>query len=109
MYDITLLPYDSLTYVSVAHGSSIWLGHAICSRDMHNLIKYVFILDKPPSSNHLPIFTVFNIVFSDNAPLTNIHRTDKKVIKWSYATRVTLDKHKMLTKKILLTLIFPLG
>ena len=76
---------------------------------MHNLIKHVSILDKPPSSDHLPLFTVFNIVFSDNAPLKDIYCADKKVIKWCDATRVSLDKYKMLTKNFFLNTAVPSG
>ena len=47
---------------------------------MNNLIKHIPILDRPPSFDQLPPFTVFNITLSDNASLKNIHCTDKKDI-----------------------------
>ena len=55
--DITILLHDP----NDAHGPTSLVNHAICSRDMHNLIKHDSILDKPPSSDHLLLSTVFNI------------------------------------------------
>ena len=88
-------------YVSDVHGSTFWLDHVICSRDMHNLIKKN-IPDKPPSSNHLPLSTVFNITLNDNLHV-------KKVIKWCDASHVSLDKYKMLTKNLFLKCTYNKG
>ena len=93
-----MLPYDSFTYVSDAHGSTSWLDHVVCSRDMPTLIKHVFILDKLPSSDHLLLSTVFNITFNDNVHIKNIHCADKKVIKWCDASRGSLVKYECLLR-----------
>ena len=68
MSDITLLSHESLTYISEAHGITSWLDYVICSRNTHSLIKHVCILDRPLSSDHLPLFIDFNIVFNDIVP-----------------------------------------
>ena len=43
------------TYVSNAHSSTSWLDHIICSFDLYSMISDLFILDKLPSSDHLPL------------------------------------------------------
>ena len=50
---------DKYTYVSDAHMSTSWLDHYICSTSMHQNISYMTILDKLPSSDHLPIAATF--------------------------------------------------
>ena len=76
---------------------------------MHNLNKHVCIIDKPPSSDHLHLSTVFNVNFNDNVPVKNIHCTDKKVIKWCDDSRVSLDKYTSLTKSFFLNTADPSG
>ena len=96
--DITLLTRDSFTYVSEAHCTTSWLDHAICSRNIHSLIKHVCILDRPPLSDHLPLFTDFNIVFNDSVPSKNYTRcSDRKTINRSQASNVSIAKYKKLT------------
>ena len=85
-----MLSYDHCTYGSDTHGPISLLDHVICSRDMHNLNKYVYILDKSPSSDHLPLS-------SDHLPLSTFKEHTLYVIKWSDVSRVSLDKSKKLT------------
>ena len=46
---------NQFTYVSNAHSSTSWLDHIICSFDFYSIISDLFILDKLPSSDHLPL------------------------------------------------------
>ena len=46
---------NTYTYVSDAHNSTSWLDHFICSHSVHSLITDLHILDKCPSSDHLPV------------------------------------------------------
>ena len=43
------------TNVSDAHSTTSWLDHIICSFDFYSIISDLFILDKLPSSDHLPV------------------------------------------------------
>ena len=60
---------------------------------MHTLVKCISILDRPPSSDHLPLAIDFNIVLSGNIPFTNIKYSEKKVINWSDASRISLIRN----------------
>ena len=46
---------NQFTYVSDAHSTTSWLDHIICSFDFYSIILDIFILDKLPSSDHLPL------------------------------------------------------
>ena len=38
-----------------AHNSNWWLYHFICSYSVNSMVTYLYILDKCPSSVHLPV------------------------------------------------------
>ena len=42
-------------YVSDAHSTTSWLDHIICSHDVKCKMTVIEILDKLPSSDHLPL------------------------------------------------------
>jgi len=50
---------SNFTYVSDAHSTTSWLDHYVCSFSAHNEITLMQILDKLPSSDHLPLAAVF--------------------------------------------------
>jgi exonuclease III len=52
---------NTFTYVSDAHGSTSWLDHYICSHTMYNEICAINIVDKLPSSDHLPLSVIFRL------------------------------------------------
>jgi hypothetical protein len=43
------------TYVSMAHGTTSWLDHAVCSADADRLITEIQVLDLSPASDHRPL------------------------------------------------------
>ena len=43
------------TYVSDAHHRTSWLDHIVCSHDIYYKLTFIKILDKLPSSDHLPL------------------------------------------------------
>ena len=58
---------NQFIYVSEAHSSTSWLDHILCSFDYYSIILDIFILDKLPSSDHLPLccryrFDLYNII-----------------------------------------------
>ena len=61
-YELTISDYQrygrgsgQFTYVSDVHNSTSWLDHIICSHNVYSKIKAIKILDKLPSSEHLPL------------------------------------------------------
>ena len=70
-YELTISDYKrygrgsgQFTYVSDAHNSTSWLDHIICSHNVHSKIKAIKILDKLPSSDHLPLQMTLDVVFN---------------------------------------------
>ena len=61
------------TYVSDAHHSTSWLDHVICSSNMHSAIGGIYVVDKLPSSDHLPLVVTFSMKVVDKARVTNAH------------------------------------
>ena len=43
------------TYVSDAHNTTSWLDHVLCSHDISTKLSSLRILNKFPSSDHLPM------------------------------------------------------
>ena len=43
------------TYVSDAHNTTSWLDHIFCSHDVQRKLVSIDILDRLPSSDHLPL------------------------------------------------------
>ena len=68
------------THVSDAHNTTSWLDHVICSQDIKRKLVFIDILDRLPSSDHLPLYVMleFNCehmtaakhVYSKQAKLT---------------------------------------
>ena len=94
---------DKYTYVSDAHTSTSWLDHYICSTSMHRNISYMTILDKLPSSDHLPIAATFT--YPDDLPVQSsvsdaadsnkaclwYKATPEMISRYSHATMMMLD------------------
>ena len=47
--------------------------HNICSSNMHNVIGSIYVVDKLPSSDHLPIGVTFSMKVVDKARVTSAH------------------------------------
>ena len=52
---------DKYSYVSDAYSTTSWLDHFICSYDLHTKIVEMQILEKSPSSGHLPVYANFTL------------------------------------------------
>ena len=61
------------TYVSDAHHSTSGLDHVICSSNMHSAIGGINVVDKLPSSDHLPLVVTFSLKVVDSARVTSAH------------------------------------
>ena len=62
-------------YVSVAHCTTSWLDHILCSFDMHSKVSSVHVIDKMPCSDHLPIAATFDIC--NKLPKAESRKVDK--------------------------------
>ena len=67
--DYEMLGRNSVFYtcVSDAHHSTSWLDQDICSSNMHNVIGSIYVVDKLPSSDHLPLDVIFSMTIVDKA------------------------------------------
>ena len=70
-YDLSISDYhrygrDSgqFTYVSDAHSTTSWFDHIICSHDVKCKMTAIEILDKLPSSDHLPLQSAMDVDFN---------------------------------------------
>ena len=85
------------THVSNAHGSTSWLDHVICSRDMQAKLQSVSILDMLPSSDHVPLAAVFDFITSPVFIDTSTCPSNKVNFNWAKATDKDLLDYKYLT------------
>ena len=101
-YDLSISDYDrygrdsgQFTYVSDAHSTTSWLDHIICSHDVKCKMTAIEILDKLPSSDHLPLQAAmdvdFNCVF--NCIDVSACPKDKISYNWSQCTPDDLEKY----------------
>ena len=49
------------TYVSDAHCTTSWLDHVLCSQDLQRKLRLINVLDKLPSSDHLPLSVIIDV------------------------------------------------
>lgn len=57
--DQILLPADSFTYISDAHGSTSWIDHCISSNSAHQAIAHIKVLHDFIISDHRPLAITF--------------------------------------------------
>ena len=48
-------------YVSDAHCTTSWLDHVLCSQDLQRKLRLINVLDKLPSSDHLPLSVIIDV------------------------------------------------
>ena len=53
--DKIILPVDSFTYVSDAHGTCSWLDHVVSSKSAHDAIQNIEIVHQFIFSDHRPV------------------------------------------------------
>ena len=89
------------TYVSDAHATTSWLDHYICSTAMHGVISEMNILDKLPSSDHMPITAVFSChAVTEARPVTH-HDGQAKTCKWYKAVPHDIARYTQATQRLL--------
>ena len=68
---------DTYTYVNEAHNSTSWLNHFSCSHNVNAMITDLYILDKCPSSDHLPVGLVIYTALTAEIGVNNEKHADK--------------------------------
>ena len=100
---------NQFTYVSDAHSTTSWLDHIICSFDFYSIISDLFILDKLPSSDHLPLCCTcrfeLDLELSDSSgvgvivPSTNY--------QWCKASDAEIDNYRLRSQILLSEINIP--
>ena len=101
----------SLVSVMYAHNTTSWLDHIICNFNLFCVLSDICILDKLPSSNHLPIDC--NVTFDLQSTLGSCHSmvTEVKVptlkLQWSKASDVEIEQYRIKICTYLGSIIIP--
>ena len=90
---------DKYTYVSDAHSTTSWLDHFICSYDLHTRIVDLQILEKSPSSDHLPVYAKFMLdIGSTINNSSNVSVSDDSIpfvqYQWAKASDVDIEEYR---------------
>ena len=85
------------TYVSDAHNTTSWLDHVLCSHDMNTKLSSLRILNKFPSSDHLPMSIYLHFDHPIEELVTNSCSRDKVTINWSKASHCDILYYRNLT------------
>ena len=85
------------TYVSDAHNTTSWLDHVLCSHDMNTKLSSLRILNKFPSSDHLPMSIYLHFDHPIEELVTNSCSRDKVTINWSKASDCDILYYRNLT------------
>ena len=102
---------SQFTFVSDAHSTTSWLDHIICSFNLFCILSDICILDKLPSSDHLPI--ACNVGFDLQSTLGSCHSMDTEVkvstvkFHWSKASDVEIEQYRMNSYTNLGSIIIP--
>ena len=88
---------NQFTYVSGAHSTTSWLDHIICSFDFYSIILDIFILDKLPGSDHLPLCCNYRF---DLCIESRDSSCDDVIIpsinyQWAKASDVEIEKYRL--------------
>ena len=71
------------TYVSDSHCTTSWLDHHVCSYTMNAAIDDMTVLDKLPSSDHLPITAIFKLPANKvSAPCKHTRNMQMSMYVW---------------------------
>ena len=94
-YDLNISDYEfygrdsgQFTYVSDAHSTTSWLDHIICSHGISSKGTSMNILDKMPSSDHLPLQAEIEVDFNCALNCIDVNACPRDIVsyKWSQCT-----------------------
>ena len=99
---------DTHTYVSDSHGTTSWLDHYVCSHSMYSAITGMKVIDRLPSSDHLPISATMyhssmESIINDNGHLPKSAKTSN----WSKSSPSDRAAYTSSTRSLLGDIQFP--
>ena len=83
--------------MSDAHNTTSWLDHVLCSHDMNTKLSSLRILNKFPSSDHLPMSIFLHFDHPIEELVTNPCSIDEITFKWSKASDCDILYYRNLT------------
>ena len=94
-YEIFGRASNTYTYVSDAHNSTSWLDHFICSHSVNSMITDLYILDKCPSSDQLPVGLEISTALTAERCVNNEKHADKMppIFRWSNAKDCNIKEY----------------
>ena len=99
--DYAALGRDSgqYTYVSDAHCTTSWLDHVLCSQDLQRKLQLINILDKLPSSDHLPLSVIIDVRVQSVPSVSTICSSPraKVIYNWTKADTTDVNNYCMKT------------
>ena len=99
--DYATLGRDSgqYTYVSDAHCTTSWLDHVLCSQDLQRKLQLINILDKLPSSDHLPLSVIIDVRVQSVPSVSTICSSPraKVIYNWTKADTTDVNNYCMKT------------
>ena len=95
--------------MSDAHSTTLWLDHFICSYDLHTRIVEMQILEKNPSSDHLPVYAKFTLdIGSTINNSSNVSVGDESIpfvkYQWAKASDSDIEEYRQGTYRKLVIL-----
>ena len=100
---------NQFTYVSDAHSTTSWPDHIICSFDFYSMISDLFILDKLPSSDHLPLCCTcrfeLDLKLSDSSGVGVIVLSTN--YQWCKASDAEIDNYRLRSQILLSEINIP--
>ena len=79
------------TYVSDAHCTTSWLDHVLCSQDLRRKLRLINVLDKLPSSDHLPLSVIIDVQVQSVPSVSTICPSPRAKVIYNWTKADTTD------------------
>ena len=109
--DYKLLPPDSFTFISDAHGTTSWLDHCMCTNESHAAVKKISILQDFIISDHRPCQAVINCnsrQFEDFDEKLQQNRSSSSRVTWDKVSDEQKFEYFNLTRILMSSILPPL-
>jgi len=103
--DKIILPVDSFTYVSDAHGTCSWLDHVVSSKSAHDAIQNIEIVHQFIFSDHRPVAATIKTAVLPQNLLCDNKTQHEKHMNWNKATQQQKLKNQQAIKIWLSTIL----
>ena len=87
------------TYVGDVHCTTSWLDHVLCSQDIQSKLKVIDILDRLPSSDHLPLSVIIDVQVHSGLSVSSVYSSprDQLVYNWAKTDITDVNNYCMQT------------